>query len=272
MLSTLVQDSSALAHFPALSRRNMVTRAQVINMLKDAANTIVGTLTLVLQLSMNLLETNSQPVEEEQMPPALTQQLANMCTELDRQRHLLQEVVEHQRSRSLALTELPPMTGSPVRQDPVGIDHFPEPEDDSFSVISAVPPRMPESRRQVPSQAASSNHGAPTAIAGIPLSSSARAAEAVPDNRGSRALTSSPPTLTLSQWGQKRVNWGKKHPGKTFFQVLHEDPGYLDWARPRYNSLSPEQRDFVDYAVTQLESDAEMDRRHNRLMNSPHRP
>ena len=60
----------------------MVSRTQMISMLKDAANAIVGTLTLVLQLSMNLIEMNTQ-LDEEEMPTAISQQLETMCQELN---------------------------------------------------------------------------------------------------------------------------------------------------------------------------------------------
>eukprot|EP00435_Cladocopium_sp_Y103_P008652 s5213_g2.t1 len=49
----------------------------------EAANAIMGTLTLVLQLSMSLIEMNA-PLEEEEMPPVLSQQLESMCQELTR--------------------------------------------------------------------------------------------------------------------------------------------------------------------------------------------
>lgn len=250
----------------------MVTRAQVISMLKDTANNIVGTLTLVLQLSMSLLETSNPSVEEEQMPPAVAHQLANMCQELDRQRQLLQEVMNQQKSRNMSMAEMSPPRGSlPLSAMPGLPDHFPEPEDDSFSVISVTPSATVEIPSFRPSQAAPPSTNRPLAIAGIPMNSHPRGTEAAPDNHGSRAPVTTPPTLTLSQWGQKKVNWGKKHPGKSFYQVLHEDPGYLDWARPRYGSLSPDQRDFVDYACAQLENDAEMERRHAHMPNPTRR-
>ena len=61
---------------------------------------------------------------------------------------------------------------------------------------------------------------------------------------------------TLTQWGQKMITWGKKHIGKTYYQTLCEDMGYLDWSRARYTSLPPTQKDFVDFCCAQLEHDA----------------
>ena len=104
----------------------MVTRAQMIGMLKDAANAIMATLTLVLQLSMSLIEMKPQ-MDEEEMPLALTHQLETMCQELGRQRHMLQEIVE--------LQKRPP---GAALGSPSGTDLLPDPEEDSFSVIHRV--------------------------------------------------------------------------------------------------------------------------------------
>ena len=69
-----------------------------------------------------------------------------------------------------------------------------------------------------------------------------------------------PMHLTLAEWGQRKVTWGKKHPGHTYFQVLSGDMGYFEWSLQRYNSLPPHQQDFVDYCRAQLEADADQDR------------
>ena len=55
----------------------------------------MGTLTLVLQISMNMIEIKDshRPEEEEQMPQ-LTSQLQSMCQEMMRQRALLQRLAE----------------------------------------------------------------------------------------------------------------------------------------------------------------------------------
>lgn len=69
------------------------------------------------------------------------------------------------------------------------------------------------------------------------------------------------PRLNLAQWGQRRITWGKKHIGSTYYQTML-DSGYVEWSRKRYNSLSVDQRDFVDYALAQMEFDATQQQRH----------
>ena len=56
-----------------------------------------------------------------------------------------------------------------------------------------------------------------------------------------------PGNLTLDQWGTNVVNFGRKHKGKTFAAVMHQDAGYLQWSLARYGSLTPEHQDFVRY-------------------------
>ena len=133
----------------------MVTRAQMINMLKEAANAIMGTLTLVLQLSMNLIEM-SPSQEEEEMPPVMSQHLEAMCLELSRQRNLLQEIVELQKHQGGGLMGSPGKTG-----------HHLDPEEDSYSVIS-YGTRSIEPPTARPSQTGGAQHRS-LAIAGIPL-------------------------------------------------------------------------------------------------------
>ena len=239
----------------------MVTRTQMINMLKDAANAIMGTLTIVLQLSMSLIEM-SPTQEEEEMPPMMSQQLENMCQELNRQRNLLQEMVELQKRQGGGLL------GSPT-------SHAPrlDPEDDSFSVIS-YGARSIEPPTTRPSQSAGVQHR-PLAIAGIPLVQVPQVPveDPAPAARPASSASASMPAptagshLTLAQWGQRKITWGKKHTGKTYYQTLNEDMGYLDWSRARYNSLPPQQQDFVDYCCAQLENDARM-ARHQSAQNN----
>ena len=42
------------------------------------------------------------------------------------------------------------------------------------------------------------------------------------------------------------MNWGNKHRGKTYFQASI-DESYHRWLSARENSLTPAQRNFLDY-------------------------
>ena len=64
--------------------------------------------------------------------------------------------------------------------------------------------------------------------------------------------TTQPQGLTVQEWGQHVVAWGRKHKGKRFCDVLKEDLGYYEWSRARYTSLPPDQQDFVRYCQVAL--------------------
>jgi hypothetical protein len=91
----------------------------------------------------------------------------------------------------------------------------------------------------------------PTKTAGIPLAgrqpqSSAAASMPGVNANSQVALTQQ----ALDNWGQKKITWGKKHPGKTFVQVYEEDANYVKWVLARIGSLGEEIEDFANYAVT----------------------
>ena len=50
--------------------------------------------------------------------------------------------------------------------------------------------------------------------------------------------------MTIGDWSQCRITWGKKHRGQTYVQVLRTDPGYYLWALARFNSDSRDSRFF----------------------------
>jgi len=240
-------------------------REAAINNLKETANIIMGTLTLVLQISMNMIEIKDshRPEEEEQMPQ-LTSQLQSMCQEMMRQRALLQRLAESQnRVASPGIMTPPQISSLPLV--PLSMpgnnpgDPLPMPTqttlsdeeeiDDAYSMVSSVKPtaipknlKSPEKKqRSAPSRVTTQ----PPALENAPMTS---------------PCAEGPMRLTLAEWGQRKITWGKKHPGRTYFQVLSEDMGYFEWSLSRYRSLPPHQQNFVDFCRAQLENDAAQDR------------
>ena len=61
--------------------------------------------------------------------------------------------------------------------------------------------------------------------------------------------------MTVTDWGQCRVTWGKKHKGHTYLQVWRQDPSYYQWAAARFSSLTPEVQDFVRFCQVQMDLD-----------------
>ena len=42
----------------------------------------------------------------------------------------------------------------------------------------------------------------------------------------------------MTSWGRKVITWGKKHPGKMYYQVYEADDQYVNWCLSRINSLN----------------------------------
>lgn len=62
----------------------------------------------------------------------------------------------------------------------------------------------------------------------------------------------------MDQWGQKKVTWGKKHPGKTFALVYEVDSQYVQWCLSRINSLDAPIADFARYCQTRRQMEEQL--------------
>ena len=65
-------------------------------------------------------------------------------------------------------------------------------------------------------------------------------------------------TTAMDQWGQKRVTWGKKHPGKTYQLVYETDSQYVSWCLSRINSLDAQIGDFARYCQTRQQMEEQL--------------
>lgn len=61
--------------------------------------------------------------------------------------------------------------------------------------------------------------------------------------------------MTVADWGQCRVTWGKEHKGRTCIPVWRQDPSYYQWAVARFATLTPEVQDFVRFCQMQMDLD-----------------
>ncbi|CAL1130755.1 unnamed protein product [Cladocopium goreaui] len=247
----------------------MSNREAAIHMLKETANTIMGTLTLVLQVSMSMIEIRNPDAAEEETMPQLTNQLRAMNQEMMRQRALLQQLAENQNAQipgsgSLPLRQLPlpePVIGTQdVQAMPVSATLSDEDDLDNFSMVSSLKgPKNSQALRHPAKEARKTSQGAPSNHHQVPMSPPPPV-ETVEIYGNSNALVEqSALRLTLAEWGQRKISWGRKHPGRTYYQVLSEDMGYFEWSLSRYNSLPAPQQDFVDFCRAQLEASAAQD-------------
>ena len=233
----------------------MSNREAAIHMLKETANTIMGTLTLVLQVSMSMIEIRNPDAAEEETMPQLTNQLRAMNQEMMRQRALLQQLAENQNAQipgsgGLPLRQLPePGTAHQEAQAmPISATLSDEDDLDNFSMVSSLKgPKNSQALRHPAKEARKTSQAAPSNHHQVPMSPPPPV-ETVEIYGNSNALVEqSALRLTLAEWGQKKISWGRKHPGRTYYQVLSEDMGYFEWSLSRYNSLPAPQQDFVDF-------------------------
>ena len=57
----------------------------------------------------------------------------------------------------------------------------------------------------------------------------------------------------MTSWGRKVMSWGKKHPGKMYYQVYEADDQYVSWCLSRINTLNMPILDFAKYAHAQAD-------------------
>lgn len=221
----------------------------MVSALKTVAESVIGILTLLMQVFVQQLEQQDVMIDEnnQEIEGSTGHQLNAMMLELQNQRQMLESLMlnaKNQPRQIEAATSSPPQTSGP-----------------RGASSSAAPARNP-------SQAAA----APKAIAGIPLRTTTPSTtnrswtevyeeeelvvETIVEPAGN-GVSHVPPlalplpgNLSLEEWGGFEVTWGRKHRGRTFAEVLRTDLGYVQWSIDRYNSLSPEQKDFVRYCRT----------------------
>lgn len=246
----------------------MSNREAAIHMLKETANTIMGTLRLVLQVSMSMIEIRNPDAAEEETMPQLTNQLRAMNQEMMRQRALLQQLAENQNAQipgsgGLSLRQLPMPESAIGTQDvqamPVSATLSDEDDLDNFSMVSSTKgPKNNQALRSPAKEVRKASQAAPSSHPQVPMSPPP--VETV-EIYGNKSLVEQPSLrLTLAEWGQRKISWGRKHPGRTYYQVLSEDMGYFEWSLSRYHSLPAPQQDFVDFCRAQLEASAAQDR------------
>ena len=245
---------------------NMPTMVEAI---KTTANALVQVLTLLLQLVVHLLEGSAIEMEETAQNE-MSLHLTQMMQELQTHRQVLESLVRHQHGRahprnvtaSVSLSQPfemspNPNTGRAQSSHPSIHGGTPVPsvlEWDSEEEPFVLAPTGDVHDRVMPNPLHVVNQ-----IASRPAPTTPIAVPALPGSTSTMAKASSPVIpmtqpqgLSIQEWGQHVIAWGRKHKGKRFCEVLKEDLGYYEWSRARYNSLPPDQQDFVRYCQVAL--------------------
>lgn len=235
--------------------------SQMVTSIRTVAESIVQVLMLLLQLVIHLLEQG--PLElEETMQQETASQLQNMMNEMQVHRRMLEGLIsqqgrgraeahpspgaleagstQHSASRAMGsqvqAMQVPSGMPPPSIRGQASVIEWSEEEsfilEETASVTDRVvpvnfPTRSPTTRPRV--------NPTPKSLAGT----------VNPRSRG----------MTIQEWGNMLVTWGRKHRGKTFRQVMDEDWGYYLWSQPRFGSLPPEHQDFCRYCQVRLEEE-----------------
>ena len=242
----------------------------MVEAIKTTANALVQVLTLLLQLVVHLLEGSSIEMEESAQTE-MSNHLNQMMQELQTHRQVLETLVHHQNNRTKTRTAI--TVGSP--QIPFGMNNPnlhslnvnpPGRTRSSQASIQGGPPSVLEwdsedepfvmepsgdivpNTLHVVNQLTSRTTSTAAAVPALPESSSTRGRASRPEIPAVQ-----PQGLSIAEWGQHVISWGKKHKGKRFCDVLKDDLGYYEWSRARYTSLPPDQQDFVRYCQVALE-------------------
>ena len=267
--------SQRISHRLTLSVRIvliLMPPAPMMNSLKTVAEALIGLLTMLLQFLIHQLEVQPEGQEE---PPEVMQTMESMVQELHNQRSLLQSLMSSsgaQRPRGQISSGTTTGTGassSPMPRTPPVLPLSVPTDPNNLPVTSQ---RVTQAlQRQALANTPANNAILTTRVSNWQVLAESEEEEVILDVEGRRsdvspstvrainALgslgTSTSPQMTVGEWGQCRITWGKKHKGRTYAQVLRSDPGYYQWSLARFQSLPPNQQDFVKFCQVQLDLD-----------------
>lgn len=212
-------------------------------------------LTLLLQIMISQLEQPNIETEVNALEnPETSQQLAQMMTELQNQRTLLEGLIQDRR-QVIGNHQIPAgVTTSPQRQTVSRPRSTPAPltPQSSAAISSAWTLADEEDEAAMlgldhASLGLNPEEALDSRMPTLPAAAVASARVSRPVSQPLAIAATAAGSLTLAEWGQRVISWGKKHRGKTFTHTMEVDPGYLAWCQPRFNSLNPEMQDFVRF-------------------------
>ena len=249
---------------------------QMMSSLKTVAEAVISLLTMLLQFLIHQLEVMPDDAEN---PSEMMGVMESMVQELQNQRSVLQSLMTT--SRDAQKRGARGSTGDSTSAGVPALETTPQSPPSQSMPMPSCPNQMSVNSQRV----AQVLQRPPLALANEQTTITGRVAnwqlieemeeEVVLDLEGRNlmgpnlspanvlgstgALGPLIPTasaqMTVGDWSQCRVTWGKKHKGKTYHQVLTLDPSYYQWAVARFQSLTPEQQDFVRYCQVQMDLD-----------------
>eukprot|EP00435_Cladocopium_sp_Y103_P043913 s2199_g12.t1 len=247
-----------------------------MNALKTVAEAVISLLTMLLQFLIHQLEIQPDQPEGPESSPETMQTMEGMVLELQNQRAMLQSLM--QSSSGAHRRPLRDSSGASTSVENSQVSPAPKTSPPRSTSGPADPSQIPVNSVRVNQVLQRQTHR-PEVAASVTSSRVTNwqlleesEEEVILDLEG-RPIDLNPPPLmgttgalgamiprastqmTVGDWGQCRVTWGKKHKGQTYLQVLRTDPSYYQWAVARFQSLTPEMQDFVRFCQVQMDLD-----------------
>ena len=243
--------------------QSTMPQSQMLTSLKNVSESMIGLLTLLLQVLVHQLE--NQPLTEDNDEPPnaeVTQTMNTMLQELQNQRQVLQGLVANQ---------MRPVERQIVQSTAASSQPAPAP---SRTRSTPTPVQQPVLNNTLVNRPLQDLHLPASAIPGSPAQSTWILAEEeeeyeemlIPEvartrfRSGNTRTTTQPLTsqVSVAEWGMSQITWGKKHKGKSYQEVFRNDIGYYHWSLARFQSLPANQQDFVRYCQVQLSGPASL--------------
>ena len=265
MSDSLCQAVVRLHLIPLLSFIHLaMPQSQMLTSLKNVSESMIGLLTLLLQVLVHQLECQPPTEDNEETPNAeVTQTMNNMLQELQNQKQVLQSLVANQMSRDAAR----PLDRQIVPSTAAASSPAPAPNRARPGASSAHHPNVSTTLvNRVLQDLHLPTPGSPSPSTWILAEEEEEFEEMnIPEISRTRLrpsnirATPQPQStqVSLADWGSVSITWGRKHKGKTYQEVFQTDIGYYHWSLARFQSLPPNQQDFVRYCQVRLELEAQ---------------
>ena len=247
-----------------------------MKMIKETAEAVMQLLRILLTLLMNQVQTQVEEDGEQWVPNEHALQIQTLMQEVQSQKVMLQEI-----SKNMKM----PGATSPSHAHPgsewseLSEREILQWEDEMIQMTEQAKtthPSTPTRMMHVPtitSMPKTPSRAAPTGATGV-RSRAPGTPQKVPQSPAG-ALSNEEPTTggeflapngrdlawtqdAMTSWGRKVMTWGKKHPGKMYYQVYEADEQYVSWCLSRINSLNMPILDFAKYAQVRRQMEAQI--------------
>lgn len=252
----------------------MPTQREIMDVIRSTAEAVMESLKFLFVILMNLVEIRTTDQEQE-IPVEAANKINLLLHEVQSQKDRIEEIarvlrhrnVNHPPRASATMVTAARMPATPSVGEEEWELEFSQVNDEEFldrDGVLLTPERFQGNTYTPPRRARpASSQAAVAAIPKMPATPMVNPANAIPVNPPAAPAISSNQVLgtmstpsnqqlaltaqALELWGNKRVSWGKKHPGSRFAEVYESDPDYLPWVTARAKTANAAMLDFIGY-------------------------